>query len=178
MDELYHYGTDYITTSVPGGPGSGRYAHGTGENPYQHDTGFLNVYQHLIQQKLTESEIAQYFGYSSINELRKRKTYEVGAKKAAYRTQAIELYNQGWSKTAIAEKLGISDGTVGNYLKSTEVTKAEQTLGIAEQLKKNVEEYTYIDVGEGTNAYLGVSKDQFDSAVKRLQDEGYTVKEI
>ena len=175
MSELLHYGVS-IDEGAPG-RGSGRYPKGSGDNPYQHDGGFLNAYTYLQSQGLSEQDIADYFGMST-TQLRERKSYEVGLKKTANRARAIELYNEGWSKTAIAEELGTSEGTIRNYLNATETTKSEQTLGIADQLKRGVEQFTYLDVGEGTNAYLGVSKERMAAAVRKLQDEGYTVEEI
>ena len=38
-DELKHYGTPQMFAGDP--HGSGRYREGTGQNPYQHGSGFL-----------------------------------------------------------------------------------------------------------------------------------------
>lgn len=178
MGELFHYGADVYETSVPGGPGSGRYPRGSGENPYQHESSFLAAISDLERRGLkTEKDFCEYFGMSS-TEFRKRKTYEVGLQKAANRASAIELYNQGYNKTQIGEMLGISDKTAGNYIRFAEQTKSEQTLGIADELKRELEQHKFLDVGEGTEAFLNVSKERLASAVQKLQDEGYTVEEI
>ena len=169
MSELMHYGTPRR---------SGRYPWGSGENPYQHESDFLNSYRKLSDQGLSEKEIAEYFGIST-TQLRERKTYEKEQEKAWQRAKVLDLSNEGYSNVAIAEKLGISEGTVRNIRKDSIEENKEIVSNVTDVLKKNVADQKYIDVGTGTNLYLGVSDTKLSSALRKLQDEeGYTVNNI
>ena len=169
MSELMHYGTPRH---------SGRYPWGSGENPYQHESDFLNSYRKLSDQGLSEKEIAGYFGMST-TELRERKTYEKAQEKASQYALAIKLANDGYSNVAIGEKLGVSEGTVRNMLKGSVEEKTKIIDNVADVLKDNVANQKYIDVGTGTNLYLGVSEQKLSSALRKLQDEeGYVVVPI
>ena len=169
MAELYHYGTPRH---------SGRYPWGSGDNPFQHESDFLNSYRKLKDQGLSEKEIADYFGMST-TELRQRNSYERAKLKEAEYAYASKLYEEGYSITAITEKLGkTSDNYTRYLLRSNIKERAEITGNIANELKECVEKDKFIDVGEGSNINLGVSQGKFDTAVRRLKDEGYTVEEI
>ena len=100
LDELYHYGTPQKGYNSP--TGSGRYRKGTGDNPYQREDNFLETVNKLKKDGLTEKEIADYFGVST-TELREKKSIAKDQQRAANLAQAVKLYDQGYSKTAIAE---------------------------------------------------------------------------
>ena len=169
MSELMHYGTPRH---------SGRYPWGSGDNPYQHESDFLNSYRKLSDQGLSEKDIAEYFGMST-TQLRERKAYEKSQEKASQYALVIKLANEGYSNVAIAEKLGVSEGTIRNMRKDSVEEKAKIIDNVADVLKDNISNKKYIDVGSGTNIYLGVSEQKLNSALRKLQDEeGYEIKYI
>ena len=167
-EELMHYGTPRH---------SGRYPWGSGDDPYQHESSFLSTIKELQGRGFTEKEIADYLGMST-TQLRERKAYERAQEKQSEYALMIKLRNEGYSNTAIAEKLGKSEGYVRYALKNNTEERAQVITNVAEVLKENVADKKYIDIGPGTNLYMGnVSEQKLDAAVRQLRDEeGYEVR--
>lgn len=168
FDELMHYGTKRH---------SGRYEWGSGENPYQHESWFLSSVNELKSKGLSEKEIADYFGIST-TELRERKSIAKDEKRAADLAEAIRLYDKGWSKTAIAERLGTSESNVRYLLNPVVQGRVQATENTASILKDRVDTDNYIDITEGSQYLIGISKQKMNTAVQKLKDEGYTVHYI
>lgn len=164
-DELYHYGTPRH---------SGRYPWGSGENPYQHEDDFLNYIDRLKANGLTEKERAEACGLS-IAQLRAQISRAKDERYSANQSEAFKLYEEGMSKSEIARKLGVSEGTVRNYISNVNNNRAQLTNTVADILKENVDNKKYIDVGVGTEGYLGVSRTKLKTAIDKLEKEGYTV---
>ena len=85
----------------PPGRGSGRYAHGSGDNPYQHDNTFLGRYNRYRAQGLTAKEIADklgcydVYGKATDKALRARVSREKASVKEGQRVKALKLYEEG-----------------------------------------------------------------------------------
>ena len=109
---LMHYGVGWDHN--PPGPGSGRYPHGSGENPDQHPKGLSGFVKDLRDQGMTPTEIAQYCGYKSTTELRSAISTDGERRRRNYIDQCIRYHDQGMSNVAIAEKMGISETSVRN----------------------------------------------------------------
>lgn len=169
MNELYHYGTKRH---------SGRYPWGSGEDPYQHESwAFRASYDKLREEGLTEKEIADAMGFT-IKQLRSKITIANEEIYAQNRSQAFKLKEKGWSNTAIASKLGVSEGTVRNYFKSSEEKKESAVRQTANVLQSELENNRYIDVGYSVERYLGVSRTRLDAAINLLEEEGYKIQKI
>lgn len=168
MNELYHYGTPRH---------SGRYPWGSGDNPYQHSKDFLYSVSKLKEQGLTESDIAKSLGMS-ISELRSRKSYARSEVVRSETAEAVRLREKGASVSAIAERLGKPERTVYFMLNSTEKAANQKTDTVADILKQNVADMNYVDIGKGVAEELGVSATRLDTAVQKLEDQGYTVHTI
>lgn len=167
-EELFHYGTKRH---------SGRYEWGSGENPYQHESWFLGEMTRLREQGFDDTEIARQMGMST-NEFRTRRTIEKNAKIAADSTHALTLKDKGFSNVEIGEILGVSEGTVRNYLNPAFKMRENKTQVLADELKKQVEKHLYLDVGKGVELQLGVSRTQMKPALALLKEQGYQVKYI
>lgn len=168
-DILMHYGTPRH---------SGRYPYGSGENPYQHESWFLNRVDKLQKQGLSEKEIAKELDMTT-TELRARKSNAKSERDTVNYYEALKLRNKGWSYPAIAKKLGYpNESSVRTLLKKDIEAKAKATSNTADILKRSVEEKGYIDVGLGVESQLGVSQNRLKNAVQKLKDEGYTVETI
>ena len=164
MDILKHYGTPRH---------SGRYPWGSGKNP-QRNRNFLQRADDLAAQGLSKKEIAAAFNMSTGDYVAMRKIYknQIGAEN---QLQALKLKDKGWSNTAIAEKLGVSEGTVRNLLDPARKKREDRVQNIANELKEYLKEKPYLDIGEGVNRQLNISEEQLHAAELLLQDEGYNV---
>lgn len=151
---------------------SGRYQHGWGEDPHQHCGDFLGSVERLSKQGLTDTEIAKGMGLTT-RELRERRAIAREEQQAARSSQAYRLKEKGWSNVAIAERMGVSEGTVRNLLKSHEDVKTTSIKNVSDAIKSSVDELKYVDIGAGSESWLGVNRSRFNSAVRQLEDEGY-----
>lgn len=183
LAELQHYG---ILRK------SGRYPWGSGENPYQRSKGFAAYIQELKAKGLSDKQIRE-----SLPVL-----IETGKDKGKYRAMTTtELrahmgissdiirreeaaiakklrYEKKWSNTAIAAKLGVSEGTVRNYLKATDDDRKSELFETASVLKDRLKDGGYLDISSGTENHMGVANSKLKTAVAVLEDEGYTVHYI
>ncbi|MBO7453731.1 MAG: helix-turn-helix domain-containing protein [Clostridiales bacterium] len=167
LDFLEHYGTPRH---------SGRYPWGSGKNP-QRNRNFLQRADELAAQGLSKKEIAEAFGLSTGDYVAMRKIYK-NQIRAEDQATAIKLDDKGWSHTAIAEKLGVSEGTVRNMLDPTKKRREDTVANIANELKEVLKEKPYLDIGEGTNRQLNISEEQLHAARLLLEDEGYNVYSV
>lgn len=167
-DELFHYGTPRH---------SGRYPWGSGEDPYQHEKGFLGRIKELKDQGLSEVEIASCFDMNTA-EFRKKRSLARSEVRAADIAMAVRLKEKGYSNVSIAERMGIGESQVRNLLKTSTKEKVDITNATANVLKSSVDEHGYIDIGTGSELYLGVSRTKLKTAVEKLREEGYTVHYI
>lgn len=166
-EEIYHFGTPRH---------SGRYPWGSGKNPYQHSVGFLHQVRDLRDKGMSDVEISSALGFSSINEFREKHSIAVAEREKHDVSEAIRLKEKGLSNTEIGKRLGRSESTIRNYLKKTGELKKDKNTTIATALKDQVKTDKYIDVGKGTNLYLGVSQTRLNTILKKMQEEeGYNV---
>lgn len=162
--DAQHYGTPRH---------SGRYPWGSGKNP-QRNRNFLQRADDLQNQGLSKKEIAKAFGLSTGDYVAMRKIYK-NQVNAENQIEAVKLRDKGWSNTAIADKLGVSEGTVRNLLDPTKKRREDTVQGIANRLKEKLDEKPYLDIGEGVNRQLNISEEQLHAARLLLEDEGYNV---
>lgn len=153
---------------------SGRYPWGSGENPYQRLQDFRSTVKSLKDKGLTEKEIADYYKIST-SQLRARVTIAKNETAKADIARVIMLKDKGYSNVAIGEKLGVPESTVRNMLNPVYQERVAKLGETADLLKKEVDEKGYIDVGGGTNHYLGISRTKLDATVDLLKEDGYKV---
>ena len=176
---LSHSGTPQMYDFDPNG--SGRYRQGSGENPHQHD---FDLYYEVQRYKkdfpnMTNDEIYKALGYESTGEARAKYAYQREQVVAYNRARAIRMRNERqMSATAISRELGVTEGTVRNWLKDSDDVKDQIISNTANTSKDLLNEYPYLDVGEGTASRLGISQTKLDAALQSLKDEGYVVHPI
>ena len=166
-EDAEHYGTPRH---------SGRYPWGSGKNP-QRNKNFLQRANDLKKQGLTDKQIAEAFGMST-GQYRAMHTIAVNEQKKDTIRRVQTLYDAGNSKMAIARELGIPESTVRHYLDPTFQARRDKATLLADELKKQVEERKYLDVGEGVELQLNVSKEQMKAAVELLKQDGYSYHRI
>ncbi len=166
QDVLIHYGVKRR---------SGRYPWGSGDSPYQRSGDWLSRVDELKKEGMSDSEIQQYFGYSS-GEFRRFKSIAKDERRQYDADRARSLREDGKSLTEIAQIMGYSnESSIRNLLKERENAKSDASKNTAEFLKKMVDERGMIDVGKGVNAQLNISKEMMDTAITRLELQGYKV---
>lgn len=164
-DELMHYGTPRH---------SGRYPYGSGDNPYQRNYDFLNKYNKYKDEGLSDKEIAEKFGIST-TELRRKRTAAQEQYLAERNTRIYRMKDKGMSQTAIAEAVGVTEGTVRAVLKNRYTRRESIAETAARQLENELKEKKYIDIGSGVEHDMGLSKVKFDAAIQIMKDKGYQV---
>lgn len=166
---------------------SGRYGWGTGENPYQHEPWFRwgeSLYK-LRSEGLTDKEIAKVL--SEEFNLKLKSSGDIRAWDTIYKNQrtreliayANHLRNEcDWSNTAIAARLGVSEGTVRNYLKPGAEENSIIVNTVADKLREDIKNNKFVDIGVGIEANMGISKERLRAAVKLLEAEGYRIYDL
>ena len=196
--ELYHEGRAHDEN--PPSRGSGRYGWGTGENPYQReafgvpmikelykqgydDKGIVKVFRDLgyddleIDEKLQrygkkDGDIARALGIDSYK-LRAKRSIRSNELEVENTEEAWKLHEEGWKNPKIAAKLGVTEGTIRNYLKNHLAQKENKLFRVADGLQEMVDKKRYLDVGPGGEDGFGTTASNFKTAVALLEERGY-----
>ena len=171
IDELLHYGIKRR---------SGRYPWGSGEDPLQSNKSlkFLREYEELLGQGMKATDIAAKLGMNT-TQLRNNIMWARDEEKSIRREQATKMKAEGMTNTAIAEQLGISEGSVRNYISEEKKYDKQKKDNINEAIVQGVEQSGYLDVGNGVERQIGVSRNAFNAEVNRLvEQEGYHIHEV
>ena len=173
-DELYEQINDMAVLMHYGTPRhSGRYPWGSGKNP-QRSKNWLQRADDLHKQGFSEKEIAQAFEMS-VGDYRAWRKIHVANRDIANQEEAIKLHDKGTSNVAIAKKLGVSEGTVRNYLDPNKKRRENRAENVAKELAAMLEQKPYLDIGEGVECQLKISAETLKSARRYLEDQGYVV---
>lgn len=175
---IMHYGTPRH---------SGRYPWGSGDNPYQRNESFLGRVENLKKAKdengkkmFTEKQIAEAMGMNT-SELRKRVSLANAENRAYLAAEAKRLKEKGMSTSAIARRMGRNESSVRLLLDEGVSERMSANARNAQILKDrlNEEDGTYVQVGRGSEYYLGgVSSTSLNNTLALLQKEGYTLHDI
>lgn len=183
---LFHSGVAHDEN--PPGRGSGRYAWGTGENPGQHQRGFIAEYQKMKNKGLSEKEIAaalmgvKYMkkdgtpAYYTAGDLKIRLTLEKKRQREEDIVRAKVLYEEcDGNKSEAARRMGIAESTYRNLLNEEIAANQRRYQGAAELLKKRIDESELgaIDISKYSELYTGMSEHTKNIAVAMLEEEGY-----
>lgn len=169
-DYLMHYGVGWDEN--PPGRGSGRYPHGSGENPNQHEGGIRGAVKQLKKAGWTEKEIAEEWGYS-IQQLRDLQSIEKARERNIKHDKVLELYNKGKSPTEIGKALGVSESSVRSLLDPIKHERNNIALSTANMLKEEIKKNGMTDIGQGMANRLGISDTRLQVAIRYLELEGY-----
>ena len=156
---------------------SGRYPWGSGEDPYQTADSWLGYVYELRKSGMSEKDIYESMNLNSA-QFRARITIAKEEVVRERRERVEQLHRKQMSNTAIAESLGISEGTVRNYLKPIEEAKRDRTMRTADALEAALKENPYLDVGSGVPEHLNISETRLKAALEVLKERGYEVTNI
>jgi len=151
---------------------SGRYPWGSGDNPNQRNKAFLDHVDSLKKKGLTEVQIAEGLGIKT-TELRAARSIAKNELRKADISQAQRLKEKGLSNVAIGERMQINESSVRALLNPSMQEKADNLETISNFLKDQVGEKGYLDIGSGTENHIGISATKLNTAVARLEEEGY-----
>ncbi len=176
-DELYHYGTKFH---------SGRYPYGSGDDPYQHNGDFLTRVDRLKKNgwKETAENVEKEFGMK-LEDYRNEKAWANYTRREQQVARAKALKEKGLGDTAIGKEMGISESTVRSLLNPKSEAKMQAAKQTADFLKEQIaakgwidvgkDVERYINVGDGAENKMGISRTKLDQALYALESEGYKV---
>lgn len=166
---------------------SGRYPWGSGDEPYQHSRDFVSRVEEMRKSGFTytdpetgnkytgDNAIAKHLGYSSTDF---RTVYAIA--KDARRTDDVATAKrlkekEGMNVSEIGRKMGINESSVRSLLNSDRESRMKQARDTANFLKERVDSSRHgmIDVGNGVEKELRISKEKLDQALFMLQAEGH-----
>lgn len=154
---------------------SGRYPWGSGKDPFQHRGDFMTRVTGLRKEGYSDDEIANIMGYENPKELHYQLRLAKEENLRANITAIEEMKARGETYASIAKELGLSnESTVRSMInqKDDRLNKAA-IKGTIELLKKTIDEHGMLDVGDGAEYHLGISKDTLYTAIYALTGEGY-----
>lgn len=160
---IKHYGTPRH---------SGRYPWGSGENPYQHEDGWLKQYREYKSQGLSETEIAKKFGISTTILRNKRKASEE-ADLVARASWVKKQILHGYTPTQLSKMTGWNESTIRGLRDYVIKEKQSRSRGTADMLIREFNKKGWIDVGKGVDKEIGVSESTLKAALQILKEEGY-----
>lgn len=154
---------------------SGRYPWGSGNNPQQRSRDFLGMVDDLKKQGFSEKDVAQALGLNT-RELRENKKIAKAQVQKALESQALKLQTKGMSNVAIGEQMGINESSVRALLNPVMRERRTQLDNTANKLRDQIANGEFLDISEGSEQYLGVSRGTLKAAARLLEDEGYKVQ--
>lgn len=156
---------------------SGRYPWGSGGTQHARNMGFLDYLAEMRKKGLTDTQIAQGIGISTteFRAVRSRARAEV---KQQQISQALKLKEKGYSGVAAAAKMGIPEPTYRTLIADGARDKVDVIQQTAAQIRKEVDQKRFVDVGAGNEIGLGVSPDRMKAALAYLVDEGYMIHRV
>lgn len=176
-DYIEHYGTKFH---------SGRYPYGSGDDPYQHGGDFLTRVERLRKSGWVENaeNVKKEFGIG-LEEYRHEKHWAEYTRREREVCRAKSLRDKGLGNSAIGKEMGISESSVRSLLNPNSEAKMLAAKKTADFLKAQVDSRgmidvgkdteKYINVGEGVEKSLGISRTKLDQALYALEAEGYVV---
>jgi hypothetical protein len=175
LTSLYHVGVGHLQ-----GGHSGRYPWGSGDrSAIDSAYKFKENLDALKKSGLSNTEIYKKLGFDTRPELEAKIAHVNGVIKSDQITHYNYLAeaNPTWSNTRISQEIGVSEGTGRNLRDAT--TKGLTTTNKAsmrENTKKEIEglinEGHFLDLGPGTEAYLGINKSTLKLAKQQLLASG------
>ena len=150
---------------------SGRYPWGSGGD--QISAGeVISIANDLEKKGLNQKEIAKAFGMKT-TEYRNQKSLAKSEMIEDSRLNVIRQKERGMSVGAISKETGIAPSTIRDLLKPDTNRKFQIVRQIADHIRSMISKGQFVDVGDGIEVHLGVSRPRLDNAITLLKNEGY-----
>lgn len=186
-DWLMHSGVGH--EDDPPGRGSGRYGWGTGENPGQHQYGFISEVKELRGRGITDSEIAKMLLgqkgtkkdgspiWATTTDLRAEIAIQDKAQRKSNIQRAVRLLDDcNGNVSEVARRMNVRESTVRSWLNPALTERQSKYDDTADMLRKAITERgaaAGIDVSKGVELYLGCTENTKKVAIAMLEKEGY-----
>lgn len=167
-DTLQHYGTLHK---------SGRYPWGSGDDPSQRNRMFVDHVNKLRKDGLTDPQIAEGMGLKT-TQFRAKMSIAGDSVRRDDAATAQKLKDKNMSNVAIGAAMGKNESTIRALLAPANQEKEDILLTTSNVLRAEVAEKKHLDIGVGTENYLGVSQTRLNTAVEIMKEEGYRVDSI
>lgn len=186
--ELIHAGVAH--DDDPPGRGSGRYGWGTGENPHQHQFDFLTEVASMKKNGISQAEIAKtLLGqkgtdkngnpiWCNSSDLRAEISIQKEARNKELYARAAKLYDKYGNVSQVAREMGRNESTIRSFLKNYAESKQDKYSSTADMIASVVDKKKYVDLGRGTELYLGISETTKKTAISILEKKGYVVTKV
>lgn len=177
-DELMHYGMPRR---------SGRYPYGSGKDSYQHHQDFLGRIKELKDSgfTFTDDKGKTWTGDNAIAKSMNLTTseYRRQVSWANYERRLLQVETakrlrdkEGMGPTEIGRKMDLPESTVRSLLNPKSEDRMHQVMETVDMLRSEVNGKRMIDVGNGVERELNISKERLDMALDYLEKaEGYHV---
>lgn len=162
---LMHYGIERR---------SGRYPYGSGEHPFQSAEEFMSYVKEAKEEGLSETEIARALNLST-NAFRDQRTAARNEIRENWRAMGLKLTAMGYSLNGAANRMGIPASTLSGVLSDTNRVREEVNNKVKSEMESMLKQGYLIDVGEGAESHLGISKERLRAMVKSMESSGYKV---
>ena len=160
----------------PPGRGSGRYSWGSGDNPYQHQKGFLPTVARMRESGLKDAEIAKALlgEKAKVADLKATEAIEKKKSRQWDMTKAAQLLEEcGGNVSEVARRMGKNESSIRSLLDPVIAENTSRYENTAKAIKSRIDEKGIVDVGAYTENALGVTKHTKDVAISMLEKEGY-----
>lgn len=163
---------------------SGRYPWGSGQNEYERSRGFKSYMAEMKSKGLTDKQIADALSTKehplTTSDIRAAVANSTEHIRAENIGTATKLAAKGMGASAIAAQMStphqkINESTVRGWLKPAQDRNDKSIQATANLLKDQLKEKKFLDVGKGTNLFMGISDVKLRVALASLRDEGYEV---
>ena len=164
------------------------YPWGSGKDPLQRSHAFKTYYDEMKNGGLSDSQIAEgLLGYQkdkgekfpafSTVDLRAVNAIATERINASNRSRAEHLCNERKMSRVEAGKImgGVSESTVRGWLAQGDQIREGSLRATANALKTEVANKGFVDIGKGTELYMGVAATKLKTAASMLRDEGYNL---
>lgn len=159
---------------------SGRYPWGSGGTPYQRAKDCKAYVDDMRSQGLTDTQIAGGLGIKT-PELRAAISVSKSVIFGENQAMAYRLKEKGLSTRGIAERMlgdPSKESTVRGWLKTSEDMGKKTIETVSNLLKEHQAAKQWVDVGKGTELYMGISDVKLRTAIAALKDEGYETHSV
>lgn len=164
---------------------SGRYPWGSGKDVRTRNRTFLSMVDDLKKQGMKDNEIAEALGLTS-EKGTPSSTVLIDLRSIAKNREKQYLINDVWkladkglSNGEIAKTLNLPGESSVRALKAPGVKeRAEILTNTANSLRRQVDKEKMLDVGEGVELHMNISKTKLRAAVLMLKEEGYVVRRV